>query len=292
MFTCAGCARRSRSSPKRWSRSSSSGTSWPTPGWRPTSVMPQERTDAMFFGFRAKIFLAIFGVAGACLLLVATLVSLSLPEQTYQRIERFLVSEAHLVADVMASHERDLPAEEIEREAAHLGKTLPARVTFIASNGAWSATRWWRGRNSPAWKTTARDRKCCRPGRRRRRLAPLQPDGPDGHALRRGARFPSPRRVRAARAAAHRGAGAGRIGQEHHPRRARGGPGGRGRARLARVVSARPAPPVDCRRRPARRVGRFVAARARLRARRTRHGGPGARRHRPRTRRPRRRAGR
>jgi two-component system, OmpR family, phosphate regulon sensor histidine kinase PhoR len=89
----------------------------------------------MFFGFRAKVFLAIFGVAGACLLLVATLVSLSLPGQTYQRIERFLVTEAHLVADVMASHERDLPAEAIEREAAHLGKTLPARVTFIAADG-------------------------------------------------------------------------------------------------------------------------------------------------------------
>jgi two-component system, OmpR family, phosphate regulon sensor histidine kinase PhoR len=89
----------------------------------------------MFFGFRAKVFLAIFGVAAACLLLVATLVSLSLPEQTYQRIERFLVSEAHLVADVMASHERDLPADEIEREAAHLGRTLPARVTFITAEG-------------------------------------------------------------------------------------------------------------------------------------------------------------
>ena len=98
--------------------------------------MPQRRTDAMFFGFRAKIFLAVFGVSAACLVLVATLVSLSLPGQTYQRIERFLVSEAHLVADVLASHERDLPTDEIEREAAHLGKTLPARVTFITADGA------------------------------------------------------------------------------------------------------------------------------------------------------------
>jgi two-component system phosphate regulon sensor histidine kinase PhoR len=90
----------------------------------------------MFFGFRARIFLAIFGVAAACLLLVATLVSLSLPGQTAQRIERFLISEAHLVADVLAGHEQDLPPDAIEREASHLGQTLPARVTFIAADGA------------------------------------------------------------------------------------------------------------------------------------------------------------
>jgi two-component system, OmpR family, phosphate regulon sensor histidine kinase PhoR len=89
----------------------------------------------MFFGFRAKIFLAIFGVAVACLLLVATLVSLSLPEQTYQRIERSLVSEAHLIADVLALHERDLGPDAIEAEAAHFAKTLPARVTFVAADG-------------------------------------------------------------------------------------------------------------------------------------------------------------
>ena len=89
----------------------------------------------MFFGFRTKVFLAIFGVAAACLLLVATLVSLSLPEQTYQRIERSLVSEAHLVAHVVASFERDLTPEAMEAEAARYGKTLPARVTFIALDG-------------------------------------------------------------------------------------------------------------------------------------------------------------
>ncbi len=46
------------------------------------------------------------------------------------------MSEAHLVAEMMASHERELPPEAIEREAAHLGKTLPARVTLIAADGA------------------------------------------------------------------------------------------------------------------------------------------------------------
>jgi two-component system, OmpR family, phosphate regulon sensor histidine kinase PhoR len=89
----------------------------------------------MSFGFRGRIFGAIFVVAAAALLLVATLVSLSLPEQTYRRIEQSLISEAHLVADVLSAHERDIAAEAIEGEASRLGKTLPARVTLIAGDG-------------------------------------------------------------------------------------------------------------------------------------------------------------
>jgi two-component system phosphate regulon sensor histidine kinase PhoR len=90
----------------------------------------------MPFGFRGRLVAAIFGVAGSALLLVATLVSLSLPEQTYRRIEQSLISEAHLVADVLSAHERDIAPEAIEDEAVRLGKTLPARVTFIAEDGA------------------------------------------------------------------------------------------------------------------------------------------------------------
>lgn len=86
-------------------------------------------------GFRSKIFLSVFGVAASSLLLVATLVSLSLPEQTYRRIEGFLVAEAHLIADVVGGHQRDLEAGALETEAAHYGKTVPARVTFIAADG-------------------------------------------------------------------------------------------------------------------------------------------------------------
>jgi two-component system, OmpR family, phosphate regulon sensor histidine kinase PhoR len=89
----------------------------------------------MPFGFRGKVFVAAFGVAAAALLLVATLVSLSLPEQTYRRIEQSLVSEAHLVADVLSAHERDIAPEAIEGEAIRIGKTLPARVTLIAADG-------------------------------------------------------------------------------------------------------------------------------------------------------------
>ena len=57
----------------------------------------------MRLGFRGKIAVAIFGVAAAALLLVATLLSFSLSGQTYRRIEQSLVSEARLVADVLAT---------------------------------------------------------------------------------------------------------------------------------------------------------------------------------------------
>jgi two-component system, OmpR family, phosphate regulon sensor histidine kinase PhoR len=89
----------------------------------------------MRLGFRGRIAVAIFVVAATALLLAATLVSISLSEQTYQRIEQSLISEAHLVADVLATHERDIPPGAIEAEAARIGKTLPARVTLIAADG-------------------------------------------------------------------------------------------------------------------------------------------------------------
>ena len=89
----------------------------------------------MRLGFRGKIAVAIFVVAAAALLLAATLVSVSLADQTYRRIEQSLVSEARLVADVMSTHERDIAPEAIEAEAARIGKTLPARVTLIAADG-------------------------------------------------------------------------------------------------------------------------------------------------------------
>jgi two-component system phosphate regulon sensor histidine kinase PhoR len=89
----------------------------------------------MTLGFGGKIAVAIFAVAAAALLLAATLVSLSLSDQTYRRIEQSLISEAHLVADVLATHERDIQPEAIEAEAVRIGKTLPARVTLVAADG-------------------------------------------------------------------------------------------------------------------------------------------------------------
>ncbi len=89
----------------------------------------------MRLGYRGRIAVAIFVVAAAALLLAATLLAFSLSGQTYRRIEQSLVSEARLVADVMATHERDIAPEAIENEAVRIGKTLPARVTLIAADG-------------------------------------------------------------------------------------------------------------------------------------------------------------
>jgi two-component system, OmpR family, phosphate regulon sensor histidine kinase PhoR len=89
----------------------------------------------MHLGYRGRIFLACFGVAGASLLLVATLVSLTLPGQTVRRIEANLVNEGRLVANVLG--ERGVLEEGgiLEQEAVSLGRTLGARVTFIAADG-------------------------------------------------------------------------------------------------------------------------------------------------------------
>ncbi len=89
----------------------------------------------MWLGFRGKIAVAIFAVSAAALLLAATLLAFSLSDQTYRRIEQSLISEARLVADMMATDERDIAPEAIETEADRIGRTLPARVTFIAADG-------------------------------------------------------------------------------------------------------------------------------------------------------------
>ncbi len=89
----------------------------------------------MRLGYRGRIAVAIYAVAATALLLAATLLAFSLSGQTYRRIEQSLLSEARLVADMMATHERDIAPEAIEVEAARIGKTLAARVTFIAADG-------------------------------------------------------------------------------------------------------------------------------------------------------------
>lgn len=98
--------------------------------------MVKRVTMKRHLGFRGKIFFAIFGVAAAALLLVATLASLWLRGQAYARIEQSLVSEARLVADLLAHHAGDLAPATLDAEADHTGRTLPARVTFITADGS------------------------------------------------------------------------------------------------------------------------------------------------------------
>jgi len=90
----------------------------------------------MHLGFRGKVFLATFGVSAAALLLAATLTSLWLRSQTYARVEKSLISEARLVADLLQRHPDSVSAETLDAEADRIGAALPARVTFIAPNGS------------------------------------------------------------------------------------------------------------------------------------------------------------
>lgn len=89
----------------------------------------------MHLGFRGKIFVALFGVAAAALLLVGTLASFWLRGQTYARIEQSLVSEGRLIADILEHHPADVSPPTMQGEAQRIGRTLPARVTFIAADG-------------------------------------------------------------------------------------------------------------------------------------------------------------
>jgi two-component system phosphate regulon sensor histidine kinase PhoR len=89
----------------------------------------------MHLGFRGRVFFATLAISAASLLLVATLVSFTLPAQTVRRIEQTLGNEGRLVADTLAQHQPDLDASGLEREALVLGKTLGARVTLIAGDG-------------------------------------------------------------------------------------------------------------------------------------------------------------
>jgi two-component system phosphate regulon sensor histidine kinase PhoR len=89
----------------------------------------------MHIGFRGKVFFAIFGVASTSLVLVATLLSFTLPGRTADRIAQALKNEAALVADDLVRHGQDRVAGDMPAEASRLGSTLGARVTFIRADG-------------------------------------------------------------------------------------------------------------------------------------------------------------
>ncbi len=86
-------------------------------------------------GYRTRIFLATFSGAAAVLLLASALISVSLRRQTYERIERGLVSEARLAAELLSHHTAAQSAAELQKEAHALAGDIDARVTLIAADG-------------------------------------------------------------------------------------------------------------------------------------------------------------
>ena len=86
-------------------------------------------------GYRTKIFLATFSIAATVLLIAASVVALSLRRQTYQRIERSLIGEARLAAELLSHRAAAGSTAELQDEARTLGRDIDARVTLIAEDG-------------------------------------------------------------------------------------------------------------------------------------------------------------
>ena len=85
--------------------------------------------------FRTRLCLTSLAVAGATLIVATLLVSWSLRHSVRDRIERSLVIEARLAAELLSRQPAMSPAE-LDGEADALGALGSARVTFIAEDGS------------------------------------------------------------------------------------------------------------------------------------------------------------
>jgi two-component system phosphate regulon sensor histidine kinase PhoR len=84
--------------------------------------------------FRTRLFLGSLAAAGATLVVATVLVSWSLRQSVSERIERSLVTQARLTAELL-SGQRARTRAELDLEADTLGRLAEARVTFIAPDG-------------------------------------------------------------------------------------------------------------------------------------------------------------
>ena len=85
--------------------------------------------------FRTRLFLSSLAVAGATLIVATILVSWSIRHSVRERIERSLLIEARLAAELLSRQTAMSPAE-LDAEADALGALGSSRVTFIAPNGS------------------------------------------------------------------------------------------------------------------------------------------------------------
>ncbi len=84
---------------------------------------------------RTKTFIATFGVAAISLLLAASLISWSLKARVDERIERNLLGNAKLVAQLLSQGVEEMDPVELDDEVDALGTLLGARITLIGPNG-------------------------------------------------------------------------------------------------------------------------------------------------------------
>ncbi len=88
----------------------------------------------MALGFRGRSFLALVTVASIAVLVGGLLLAVSARRRLDERIERSLVAETRLAAELLSHHQ---PASDaaIEDEAVRIGRLIEARVTLIAADG-------------------------------------------------------------------------------------------------------------------------------------------------------------
>ena len=84
--------------------------------------------------FRTRLFLTSLAAAGVTLLVVTMLFAWSIRRSVGERIERGLVAQARLAAELLSRHGASRRPE-LDAEADALGRLGTARVTFIAADG-------------------------------------------------------------------------------------------------------------------------------------------------------------
>ena len=87
-------------------------------------------------GFRSKIFLAACGSAAVGLGVAAWLTSGSIGRQTEDQIQRGLVVQARLAADLLSRQPPAPSTAALDEEANRLGARVGARVTFVGADGS------------------------------------------------------------------------------------------------------------------------------------------------------------
>ena len=85
--------------------------------------------------FRARVFLALTAVAVVALGIAAILTARALAASTVARIERGLVAETRLAADLLSISVPGTAIDALDDEADRLGGFVDARVTFIRADG-------------------------------------------------------------------------------------------------------------------------------------------------------------
>src|SRR5687768_9742076 len=83
--------------------------------------------------FRSRLFLSSLGAAVATLVVATVLLSWSLRQTVGDRIERSLVAEARLAAELLSRQRGQVSG--LDAEADALGRLGAARVTFIGGDG-------------------------------------------------------------------------------------------------------------------------------------------------------------